>query len=156
MFESLSSEKRQFVLEAFHVLLSHHYSRPIAVWIYSNWDLIEKQTLILIRHLLKFDKEYEQIGGVLTIGKTVDITGSIDNFIAVTKWFLGHPKSTFVLEYVTTHKVYASLGKKLNYKDYSTIVSFLMTDTNKHMLEEHKESLLELDFAEWINYLIKL
>jgi hypothetical protein len=54
----------------------------------------------LVKHLLKFAGDNNQIADILTVGRTVDIASSIDDFVAVTKMFLGSSKAKLVLDYV--------------------------------------------------------
>jgi hypothetical protein len=88
-----------------------------------------------------------QIADILTVGRTVDIASSIEDFIAVTNMFLGSSKAKLVLDYVQAHKVDALLYPKLTYKEYADLVFCLMDVSNKYLIDEHKESIVELPIA---------
>jgi hypothetical protein len=80
----------------------------------------------LVKHLLKFAGENNLVADILTVGRTVDIVSSIEDFVAVTNMFLGSSKSKLVLDYVQLHKADASLSSKLSYKDYADLAFCLM------------------------------
>ena len=100
VLKSMEASIRDQVLQRLEVLLARNYSARIASWICTEWQLLEEQTFKLFNYLKDTKKESKKDYDILTLSKAVDIAGQFRDFVAVSKFFLSHPRSAWVLRYI--------------------------------------------------------
>ena len=138
--ERVKESIRSNMLERLQALLTRKYSTSIAEWMCKEWQLLENQTLDLINYLVKIKKESKKNYNILTLSRVVNISGSIKDFVIVSKGFLHLPSSMLVLDWLKEAR--NNKMQKLEFASYCSLQHELSKDTMQHVLVENEDALL--------------
>ena len=124
------------------------------MWVCTEWQLIEEQTLALIRYLAAEKKGLDH-HQTLLLSKAVSITDNLDFFVKISHQLLSCPQAELVLAHIKEHG-HSSTFQKISTESYCGLFWELVRDDNKHLIEVNKDLLVSKPMPEWKSFIEQL